>query len=152
MVLAKARGSSFYRELLQCYVAYGCYRERLVSLTKKGMDGATQIGNMMKEFRDNPPRTLDGSPVIRIDDYQNGTSKDPATGAVSKIDLPNSNVLIYTTADGTRLAARPSGTEPKIKFYVSVCGSISSAKDYEGEKQGLESKIDRVLEDLKLEE
>ncbi len=149
---AKARGSSFYRELLQCYVAYGCYRERLVSLTKKGMDGATQIGNMMKEFRENPPRTLDGSAVIRIDDYQNGTSKDPATGAVSIIDLPNSNVLIYTTADGTRLAARPSGTEPKIKFYVSVCGSISSAKDYEGEKQGLESKMDRVLEDLKLEE
>jgi phosphoglucomutase len=116
------------------------------------MDGATQIGNMMKEFRENPPRTLDGSAVIRIDDYQNGTSKDPATGTETKIDLPNSNVLIYTTADGTRLAARPSGTEPKIKFYVSVCSSISSTKDYEGEKQGLESKIDRVLEDLKLEE
>ena len=149
---AKARGSSFYRELLDCYVAYGCYRERLVSLTKKGMDGAAQIRNMMKEFRENPLRTLDSSPVIRIDDYQNGTSRDPATGKVTKIDLPNSNVLIYTTADGTRLAARPSGTEPKIKFYVSVCGTISSAQEYEGEKQALESKIDRVLEDLKLEE
>ena len=113
---AKARGSSFYQELLHCYVAYGCYRERLVSLTKKGMDGATQIGNMMKGFRENPLKALDGSPVIRIDDYQNGTSKDPKTGEITQIDLPNSNVLIYTTADGTRLAARPSGTEPKIKF------------------------------------
>jgi phosphoglucomutase len=149
---AKARGSSFYRELLQCYVAYGCYRERLVSLTKKGMDGAAQIGNMMKGFRENPLHALDGSPVIRIDDYQNGTSKNPKTGEITKIDLPNSNVLIYTTADGTRLAARPSGTEPKIKFYVSVRGSIASGTEYQSEKQALESKIDRVLEDLKLEE
>ena len=149
---AKARGSSFYQELLHCYVAYGCYRERLVSLTKKGMDGANQIGNMMKGFRENPLKALDGSPVIRIDDYQNGTSKDPKTGEITQIDLPNSNVLIYTTADGTRLAARPSGTEPKIKFYVSVRGSIASATEYQSEKQSLESKIDRVLEDLKLEE
>ncbi|MGB5315858.1 MAG: phospho-sugar mutase [Robiginitalea sp.] len=149
---AKARGSSFYRELLGCYVAYGCYRERLVSLTKKGMDGATQISNMMKGFRESPLKTLDGSPVIRIDDYQNGTSKNPENGKTTEIKLPNSNVLIYTTADGTRLAARPSGTEPKIKFYISVRGSIASETEYEGEKQALESKIDRVLEDLKLEE
>ena len=116
------------------------------------MDGAAQIGNMMKGFRENPLHALDGSPVIRIDDYQNGTSKNPKTGEITKIDLPNSNVLIYTTADGTRLAARPSGTEPKIKFYVSVRGSIASGKEYQSEKQALESKIDRVLEDLKLEE
>jgi phosphoglucomutase len=149
---AKAGGSSFYQELLRCYVDYGCYRERLISLTKKGMDGAAQITGMMRRFRENPPLTLDGSPVIRIDDYQNATSKIPETGAVTTIALPKSNVLIYTTDDGTRLAARPSGTEPKIKFYVSVRGSITSEAQYEHEKGVLESKIDRVLKDLKLDE
>ncbi len=149
---AKAKGSSFYQELLNCYVAYGCYRERLVSLTKKGMDGAVQIAEMMRRFRENPPLTLDGSAVIRIDDYQNATSKDTLSNATRPIDLPKSNVLIYTTEDGTRLAARPSGTEPKIKFYISVCGAVSSVNQYDRTKSELESKIDRVLKDLKLDE
>jgi phosphoglucomutase len=148
---AKAGGSSFYEELLQCYVAFGCYQERLVSLTKKGMDGAAEIAEMMRGFRENPPRTLDNSPVIRIDDYQNATSRDLQSGEVSPISLPKSNVLIYTTGDGTRLAARPSGTEPKIKFYVSVRGEIASVEQYTQARLALEAKIDRVLRDLKLD-
>lgn len=148
---AKAKGSSFYQELLSCYAAYGCYRERLVSLTKKGMDGATQIAEMMRRFRENPPQTLDGSAVIRIDDYQNATSRDLKSQVKNPIALPKSNVLIYTTEDGTRLAARPSGTEPKIKFYISVCSTIEAESQYDRTKEELESKIDRVLEDLKLD-
>ena len=147
---ARAKGSSFYEELLKCYVDFGCYRERLVSLVRKGMDGAAEIRQMMRDFRENPPGELDGSPVVRIDDYQESVSRDPRDGASRPIDLPKSNVLIYTTADGTRLAARPSGTEPKIKFYLSVCGEIESPEAYPETKAQLEAKIDRVLEALKL--
>jgi phosphoglucomutase len=147
---AKAGGSSFYNELMQCYVAFGCYRERLVSLVRKGMDGAAEIRDMMRAFREDPPSSLDGSAIIRIDDYQESTSREVRQGTTQPIDLPKSNVLIYTTEDGTRLAARPSGTEPKIKFYVSVSGEISDPGEYPDAKKGLESKMDRVLEDLNL--
>ena len=148
---AKSDGSSFYRELLQCYADFGCYRERLVSLVKKGMDGAQEIRQMMKDFRENPLKQLDGSEVVRIDDYNDATSLDTRTGERTPIDLPTSNVLVYTTADGTRVAARPSGTEPKIKFYVSVNAPIDSVSDYPGMHRQLEEKIDRILADLNLE-
>ena len=147
---AKAKGSSFYNELMQCYVDFGCYRERLVSLVRRGMDGAEEISRMMRAFRQDPPTSLDGSPIIRIDDYQESTSRNTREGTNHPIDLPKSNVLIYTTEDGTRLAARPSGTEPKIKFYVSVSGEISNPGEYPGAKKQLESKMDRVLEELNL--
>ncbi|MEJ2162018.1 MAG: phospho-sugar mutase [Robiginitalea sp.] len=147
---AKHAGRSFYKDLLQCYVDFGCYRERLVSLTKKGMDGAAEIKRMMQDFRESPPANLDGSPVIRIDDYRASSSRDPRNGDTRPIELPKSDVLIYTTEDGTRLAARPSGTEPKIKFYVSVSGSINTAEHYEVQKGELEEKMDRILEELKL--
>ncbi|WP_088342321.1 phospho-sugar mutase [Robiginitalea sediminis] len=148
---AKAAGSSFYKELLQCYADFGCYRERLVSLTKKGMDGAAEIGRMMTDFKENPVKALDGSPIIRIDDYGDSVSLDTRTGNRTPIDLPKSNVLIYTTEDGTRLAARPSGTEPKIKFYVSVNAPLASPAGYEAEKARLEAKIDRILGQLNLD-
>lgn len=148
---ARASGSSFYQELLQCYVAFGCYRERLLSLTKKGMDGAAEIARMMVELRENPLKTLDGSPVVRIDDYQTSVSRDPRSGARSPIDLPKSNVLIYTTEDGSRVAARPSGTEPKIKFYVSVNAALAAVSGYPAAHDGLEAKIDRILAELKLD-
>lgn len=147
---AKASGSSFYRELLRCYVDFGCYRERLVSLTKKGMDGAAEIQRMMRDFRESPPALLDGSPVVRIDDYQESLSRDPRDGSTRKIDLPRSNVLVYTTEEGTRLAARPSGTEPKIKFYISTSRPISGVEQYESAKEALEQKMDRVLAELNL--
>jgi phosphoglucomutase len=147
---AKSRGSSFYLELLQCYVDFGCYRERLVSLTKKGMHGAAEITAMMREFRENPPKTLDGSPVVRIDDYQQSVSRDPRKGTTRPIALPQSNVLIYTTEEGLRLAARPSGTEPKIKFYLSAHQPIETREGYPLALQELESKLDRVVEELNL--
>jgi phosphoglucomutase len=147
---AKSRGSSFYQELLQCYVDFGCYRERLVSLTKKGMHGAAEITAMMREFRENPPKTLDGSPVVRIDDYQQSVSRDPRKGTTRTIALPQSNVLIYTTEEGLRLAARPSGTEPKIKFYLSAHQPIETREGYPLALQELESKLDRVVEELNL--
>jgi len=147
---AKAEGSSFYNELMRSYVDFGCYRERLVSLVRKGMDGAEEISRMMRSFRQDPPTSLDGSPIIRIDDYQESTSRDTRVGSANPIDLPKSNVLIYTTEDGTRLAARPSGTEPKIKFYVSVSGEISHPGSYAGAKKELEAKMDRILDELNL--
>ncbi|MCO5725321.1 phospho-sugar mutase [Robiginitalea marina] len=147
---AKSRGSSFYQELLQCYVDFGCYRERLVSLTKKGMHGAAEISAMMREFRENPPASLDGSPVVRIDDYQQSVSRNPREGTTRPIELPRSNVLIYTTEEGLRLAARPSGTEPKIKFYLSAHQPIEDTEAYPVALQELESKLDRILEELNL--
>lgn len=147
---AKTDGSSFYQELLQCYVDFGCYRERLISLTKRGMDGAEEITRMMREFRENPPKDLNGSPVVRVDDYMESVSRDPRNGSLEPIDLPKSDVLIYTTAEGLRLAARPSGTEPKIKFYMSVHKQIENRAEYPEAKQDLESRIDRVIADLNL--
>ncbi|MBC2839432.1 phospho-sugar mutase [Robiginitalea sp. SC105] len=148
---AKADGSSFYRELLKCYADFGCYRERLVSLVKKGMDGAREIRQMMKDFKENPLKELDGSRVVQIDDYNDLTSLEVASGKRSPIDLPSSNVLIYNTADGTRVAARPSGTEPKIKFYVSVNAPMEQVADYPEVHRELEAKIDRILAELNLE-
>jgi phosphoglucomutase len=147
---AKAEGSSFFEQLIECYKDFGCYRERLVSLTKKGMDGAQEIKNMMREFRENPPASLDGSKVIRLDDYNDSLSRDLENNSHSPIQLPKSNVLIYTTAEGTRLAARPSGTEPKIKFYISVNTQLKEPKAYTKVNASLEAKIDRILDELKL--
>jgi phosphoglucomutase len=148
---AKANGSSFYKELLKCYVDFGCYRERLISLTKKGMDGAAEIAQMMVNFREKPLTSLDGSSVIGLADYQNSSYTDFKGGAVSPIDLPKSNVLIYSTEDGTRIAARPSGTEPKIKFYVSVNAALNHISEYPEVHAALEAKIDRILSELNLD-
>lgn len=147
---AKARGSSFYQELLQCYADFGCYRERLISLTKKGMDGAAEIAQMMVDFRENPLKSIDGSPVIGMADYERSEFTDFSNNCKSPIDLPKSNVLIYNTKDGTRIAARPSGTEPKIKFYVSVNAPLSDVSAYPKLHAQLESKIDRILGELNL--
>lgn len=147
---AKATGSSFYKELLQCYADFGCYRERLISLTKKGMDGAAAIAQMMVDFRENPLKSIDGSKVIGMADYDQSEYTDFKTGTKSAINLPKSNVLIYHTDDGTRVAARPSGTEPKIKFYISVNASLGSVTEYPEMHAQLESKIDRILGELNL--
>ncbi|NAS11672.1 phospho-sugar mutase [Poritiphilus flavus] len=147
---AKAKGSSFYKDLIDCYVDYGFYKEKLISLTKKGISGAEEIKQMMVDFKENPIETLDGSKVIRIDDYNTSTSSDLTTGEVETIDIPKSNVLIYTTEDGTRMAARPSGTEPKIKFYFSVNTDLQNADDFKKVGRELDDKITRIIEELKL--
>ncbi|MDP5230238.1 MAG: phospho-sugar mutase, partial [Cellulophaga sp.] len=147
---AKAKGSSFYKDLIDCYVAYGFYKEKLISLTKKGMDGAAEIKQMMIDFKENPVVAIDGSKVIIVDDYNTSTSKNIKTGEITKIDIPTSNVLIYTTEDGTRMAARPSGTEPKIKFYFSINSTLDKAENYKKVNATLEAKIERILSELKL--
>src|SRR5690606_9225903 len=115
---AKANGSSFYRDLIDCYVRFGLYREKLVSLTKKGISGNAEIQKMLRDFKENPVDTVQGSKLLWIEDYNTSLAKNVQTGEERRIDLPKSNVLIYETEDGTRIAARPSGTEPKVKFYI----------------------------------
>ncbi len=148
---AKAGGSSFYKELINCYVDFGFYKEKLVSLTKKGISGAEEIAKMMQDYKENPVKSLDGSEVITVDDYNTSTSTDLRTGKVTPIDLPKSNVLIYTTADGTRMAARPSGTEPKIKFYFSVNEELNNAEDFKKVNASLDQKLSRILHELNLD-
>ncbi|WP_430967976.1 phospho-sugar mutase [Spongiimicrobium sp. 2-473A-2-J] len=147
---AKARGSSFYLELLQSYVDYGFYKEKLISLTKKGMSGAEEIKQMMVDFRENPIGALDGSKVVWVEDYNTSVAKNRVTGEERAITIPKSNVLIYSTEDGTRMAARPSGTEPKIKFYFSVNAPLERVADFEQVERLLEGKINRILAELKL--
>lgn len=147
---AKANGSSFYKDLIDCYVKYGFYKEKLISLTKKGISGAEEIKQMMVDYKEQPVKQLDGSPVIMVDDYNTSTSKDLISGKTAKIDIPKSNVLIYTTEDGTRMAARPSGTEPKIKFYFSVNARLDKSADFQKVGAQLDAKIDRILKELKL--
>lgn len=148
---AKAKGSSFYEQLVDCYVEYGFYKEKLVSLTKKGISGAEEIKQMMKDYKENPVKSLDGSNVIVVDDYNTATSTDLKSGIVTPIDLPKSNVLIYTTADGTRMAARPSGTEPKIKFYFSVNAKLAAKEDFKKVTNQLDDKLARILNELNLD-
>ena len=147
---AKADGSSFFEELVGCYEAFGFYKEKLISLTKKGMKGAEEIAQMMVDFRENPIRSIDGSEVLVIDDYSSSVSRNLKTGESQTIDIPKSNVLIYKTADGTQMAARPSGTEPKIKFYFSINTSLESKADFEKIEAALDSKIERILKELNL--
>lgn len=147
---AKAKGSSFFKELIACYVACGLFKEKLISLTKKGIQGAEEIAQMMVGFRENPVQSIDGSPVVVLDDYSTSVSKNLKTGASQPIDIPKSNVLIYTAEDGTRMAARPSGTEPKIKFYFSVNTNINNKAEYKEAEQALEDKINRILRELNL--
>lgn len=148
---AKANGSSFYKDLLQCYVAYGFYKEKLLSLTKKGMSGAEEIKQMMIDFKDHPVQEIDGSKVVIVDDYNTSESRNIATGKVTPINLPKSNVLVYTTEDGTRMAARPSGTEPKIKFYFSINAPLLKAGDFKKTDAELDAKIARIVSELKLD-
>ncbi|TQO36828.1 phosphoglucomutase [Arenibacter algicola] len=147
---AKANGSSFYKDLIDCYVDYGFFKEKLISLTKKGMSGAEEIKQMMIDFKDNPVESIDGSKVVVVEDYNTATSKNVLTGKVTPIDIPKSNVLIYITEDGTKMAARPSGTEPKIKFYFSINTELKNAADYKKVDAEFDAKIERILKELNI--
>lgn len=147
---AKANGSSFYASLIDMYVAHGFYKEKLVSMVKKGMDGAAEIKQIMIDLRENPLTTIDGSKVVHIEDYQASTTTDMEHGITTPISVPKSNVLIYYTADGTKIAARPSGTEPKIKFYFSVNLPLSNKADFATVEKQLDAKIDRIVHEMKL--
>ena len=147
---AKAKGSSFYKDLIQCYVDYGYYMEKLISMTKKGISGAEEIKKMMVDYRENPIHEIDGSKVEWIHDYNSSIAKNLITGKTENINIPKSNVLIYTTEDGTRMAARPSGTEPKIKFYFSINAKLDKADNFKKVGKELEAKINRIVSELKL--
>lgn len=147
---AKANESSFYKELVDAYVNFGFYKEKLISLTKKGISGAEEIKQMMVDFKENPVATIDGSKVVTVEDYNTATSTNLVTGVVTPIDIPTSNVLIYITEDGTKMAARPSGTEPKIKFYFSINTTLDKAENFKKVDAELEAKISRIVSELKL--
>ncbi|OPC55222.1 phospho-sugar mutase [Elizabethkingia miricola] len=147
----KANGKTIYEYLIDIYKDLGMYYEGLVNITKKGKDGADQIKQMMTDFRQSPPKTLAGSPVAEVKDFQEQTSLVIATNEKSVMnDIPKSNVLIYYTEDGTKVCIRPSGTEPKIKFYVSVKEQISSEQDFKDKLVSLEAKIQQIKADLNL--
>lgn len=148
---AKANGSSFYKDLIDCYVAYGCYKEHLISITKKGISGAEEIKEMLKNFKENPVESVQGSKVEWVEDYNTSIAKNVLTGEEKTIDIPKSNVLIYVTQDGTRIAARPSGTEPKVKFYISTNTILENKADYKSiVGPTLDAKIAGIIEELKL--
>ena len=147
---AKANGSSFYKDLIQCYVDYGFYKEHLVSITKKGISGAEEIKQMLKDFKENPVESVAGSKVKWIEDYNTSTAKNVLTGEEKTIDIAKSNVLIYETEDGTRIAARPSGTEPKVKFYISTNTKLEKTEDYKKVAAELDNKVKSILAELNL--
>ncbi len=146
----KSKGRSLYDKLIDLYVQYGLYKEDLVSITKKGMNGAKEIADMMSGYRADPPKTIDGVPVQQLLDYQLQVGKNLETGESWAIDLPKSNVLQFILGDGTSISARPSGTEPKIKFYFSVNAAIKDAAAFESAEKELNAKIARIITDMKL--
>ncbi|WP_024740859.1 phospho-sugar mutase [Tenacibaculum maritimum] len=147
---AKANNSSFYKELLNLYTNHSFYKEHLIAIVKKGMDGAEQIKQIMINLRNTPFTEIDGSKVKFLCDYQSSIQKNLLTGEEIIMDVPKSNVLIYHTEDGAKIAARPSGTEPKIKFYFSVKSPLDSMDNALEVEQELDAKIQRVIKELKL--
>ena len=147
---AKDNGMGLFDLLIEVYKEFGFYKESLLSITRKGKSGAEEIQEMMKNMRQNPPKTIHGSPVLKVYDYQSGEVKDLGTGKISKLDFPESNVLQYTTADGTKISARPSGTEPKIKFYFSVKEPLKNKADFDQVEAALNAKIERIVNELSL--
>jgi phosphoglucomutase len=145
---AKAQGRTVLEQLEAIHREFGQYQERLISITKKGRSGAQEIADMMTALRNDPPKTLAGSPVVIAIDHSNSTQTDLRTGVTSSTDLPASNVLQFITEAGDKVSARPSGTEPKIKFYFSVC--TTTGKSHAETKAELERKIDTFIEELNL--
>jgi len=148
--LAKAAGSSFYQELMNLYIDHRYYKEHLISLVKKGISGAQEIKQMMVELRENPLTEIIGQRVVCVEDYQTSQARNLITGDTESINIPKSNVLIYYLEDGTKIAARPSGTEPKIKFYFSVNEWLDSLDDIKEVEQFLTDKIQAIIDEMKL--
>ena len=146
----KNKGRSLFEKLLDLYVEYGFYKEDLISITKKGMDGQQQIAAMMESYRKNPPKTINGSAVVKLLDYELQKGKNLQTGEEWKIELPKSNVLQFVLADDTLISARPSGTEPKIKFYFSINDKLTSAAEFDAMNKRLDEKIKTIIADMKL--
>jgi len=146
----KEKGRSLYEKMIDLYVQYGFYKEHLISITKKGMDGQQQIAAMMESYRNAPPKTINGTAVVQLLDYEMQKGSDPQTGEEWTIDLPKSNVLQFILADGSSISARPSGTEPKIKFYFSVNTKLDNASEFDATNAKLDEKINAIIGDMKL--
>jgi phosphoglucomutase len=146
----KDKGRSLYQKLIDLYVQYGYYKESLISITKKGMDGQAQIAAMMQGYRDHPPGTINGSAVTQLLDYDLQKGVNPQTGESWDIDLPKSNVLQFILEDDSKISARPSGTEPKIKFYFSVNTILGSPTGYKKTESEMAEKIKGIIADLAL--
>jgi phosphoglucomutase len=147
----KNKGRSLFDKLLDLYVEYGFYKESLISITKKGMNGAAEIAAMMETYRNNPPKKIDGVAVDQLLDYELQKGTNLADGSTFTIDLPKSNVLQFVLGDGTQISARPSGTEPKIKFYFSVNGTLENAAAFDATEKILDEKIARIVGEMGLE-
>ncbi|MCF6406986.1 phospho-sugar mutase [Chitinophaga filiformis] len=147
---ARSQGRSLYEQLIDIYVKYGYYKENLISITKKGMKGAEEIADMMRGYRENPPSTINGSKVVTLYDYELQQVKNLKTGEVKPIDLPRSNVLQFVLEDGSKISARPSGTEPKIKFYFSVNQKLENAAGFDAATQALDQRVQDIIKDMKL--
>ena len=148
--LTKANNCSFYQELIALYNTHGFYKERLISITKKGKKGAEEIQTLMQQARENPQKTINGFGVVQIDDYLASTSKNTETNTLTTLAVPKANVLIFTTTDGSKIALRPSGTEPKIKYYISVNELLENSKDFDAVHKKLEDKIDAIINSMEL--
>ena len=147
---AKDQGKSLFDILVDIYCQYGFYKESLVNVVRKGKEGAEEIQKMMEEYRNNPPAEISGSKVAMIHDYLIKKSSDKIKGTVNPISLPTSNVLQFLLEDGTKISVRPSGTEPKIKFYFSVVEKLNNSKDFGKVDQILDVKIEKIKKDMKL--
>jgi phosphoglucomutase len=147
---AAEQGKTFIDILSDLYVEYGFYKEDLLSLTMKGKAGLEEIQQMMMDLRNHPPKEINGSKVVLIKDYKEQTAKNLLTDTTEKIDLPKSNVLQFFTEDGSKITARPSGTEPKIKFYFGVKGELKSKADFDKVNDLLAQKIQGIMASMKL--
>ena len=146
----KNKGRSLYDKLIDLYIQYSFYKEHLISITKKGMDGQQQIADMMAGFRNKPPKTLAGSDVVQLLDYELRKGRNLKTGEEWQIKLPKSNVLQFVLADGSKISARPSGTEPKIKFYFSIYTKLKHASEFDKTNAALDEKIKAIINDMNL--
>jgi phosphomannomutase len=147
---AKAKGSTVYKELLKLYLEHGFYKEHLISITKKGMEGLAEINQMMVSLRENPVKEINGQRVVMLEDYKSSVAKNLLTGEQETMDIPKADVLIYYTEDGSKICARPSGTEPKIKFYISVNTELDSVENFTKVEAILNDKIKNIIAAMQL--
>ena len=145
---AASQGKTLYGLLKEIYVQYGFYFETLVSLTKKGKSGAEEIRDMMAQYRQNPPRSLGGVEVSVVKDYLTSTETRLADGSTLGIDLPKSDVLQFFLSDGSKITVRPSGTEPKIKFYFGAKAPLARVEDFEAVRGQLAENVKRITLDM----
>ncbi len=146
----KNKGKTLFDKMIELYIQYGFYYENLISITKKGMNGQKEIAAMMEGYRTSPPADINGSAVVTLLDYQLQTGKNLLTGETWSINLPKSNVLQFITVDGSKISARPSGTEPKIKFYFSVKTELNTKSDFDAKQIELENKINGIITSMNL--